>query len=248
VSDASVLRLVKMWLKASIEDTNEKGRRQRCGSGNRGTPQGGVLSPLLANIYMRRFLKAWEEWGVERRLKARIVNYADDFVILCRSTPERALAVAKDILERIGLRINGKKTRTCNAWNEPFDFLGYSFGRQYYFGSGNAYLGVSPSKRSIARLKGTVRKYTHLTFWSEEKVVRTVNSRVRGWTAYFSYGSLWKPYVKLERFLQARIRRWLVRKHKLGSRGECRYPVGYVYDRMGLVHLPSVLKGLRTPC
>jgi RNA-directed DNA polymerase len=173
---------------------------------------------------------------------------ATHLVILCRSTPERALAVAKGILERVGLRINAKKTRTCNAWNEPFDFPGYSFGRQYYFGSGDAHLSASPSRRSVARLKDTVRKYTRLTFWSEEEVVRAVNTRVRGWTAYFSYGSLWKTYVNLEHFLQARIRRWLVRKHKLGSRGECRYPAGYVYDRMGLVHLPGVLKGLRTPC
>jgi RNA-directed DNA polymerase len=248
VADGRMLRLVKLWLKAPVEETGEKGRSRRRGSGNRGTPQGGVLSPLLANIYMRRFLKAWEERGAERKLKARIVNYADDFVILCRSTPERALSVARHILARMGLELNETKTRTCDAWREPFDFLGYTFGRQHYFGSGNAYLGASPSRRSVARLKGAVRKYTHLTFWSEDEVVRTVNTRVRGWIAYFSYGSLWRPYVKLEHFLQARIRRWLVRKHKLGSRGECRYPAGYVYDRMGLIHLPSVLKGLRTPC
>jgi hypothetical protein len=169
-------------------------------------------------------------------------------VILCRHAPECALEAAKHLLDGIGLTLNETKTRTCDAWVEPFDFLGYTFGRQHYFGSGTPYLGACPSARSVKRLKDTVRKYTCLFQWSPRQVVRTVNRRIRGWTAYFSYGSLWQSYNKVERFLQERIRRWLVGKHKLETRGLRRYPPRYIYDHLGLIHLSNVLKTLRMPC
>jgi RNA-directed DNA polymerase len=103
VSDGSILHLVKMWLKAPVEENNDKGTRTQRGSSNRGTPQGGVLSPLLANIYMRRFLKAWQQRGLDRQFASRIVNYADDFVILCRRDAAQALDEARRLLQRIGL-------------------------------------------------------------------------------------------------------------------------------------------------
>jgi len=158
VSDGSILHLVKMWLKAPVEETSDKGRPTRRQTGNRGTPQGGVLSPLLANIYMRRFLKAWTQRGHGRRFGSRIVNYADDFVILCRRDAAGALSAARSILARIGLTLNETKTRVCYAPDEPFDFLGYSFGVQYRFGSGSPYLAAYPSKQSVRRLKATLRR------------------------------------------------------------------------------------------
>ena len=248
VSDGRILKLIKMWLKAPVEKMDDGGRPQRRGAGSQGTPQGGVVSPLLANIYMRRFLKAWEQHGLDRQLHSRIVNYADDFVILCRHSPERALYAAKHILGSIGLTLNETKTRTCDAWAESFDFLGYTFGRHYYFGSGKPYLGARPSDRSVKRLKDTVRKYTRLFQWSPRQVVRTVNRRVRGWTAYFSYGSLTKSYDRGEKFIQERLRRWLVGKHKMGTRGLRRYPARFIYGHLGLINLPNVLKTLRMPC
>jgi RNA-directed DNA polymerase len=123
-SDGTILHLVKMWLKAPVEENNDNGTRTRRGSCNRGTPQGGVLSPLLANIYMRRFLKAWEQRGLDRQFTSRIVNYADDFVILCRRDAVPALGEARRLLQRIGLMLNETKTRICQAPYEPFDFLG----------------------------------------------------------------------------------------------------------------------------
>ena len=116
------------------------------------------MSPLLANIYMRRFLKAWELRGNDRRFGSRIVNYADDFVILCRGQAAEALAEARQILTRIGLTLNQTKTRICHAWQEPFDFLGYRFGVQYQFGSGRPYLAAYPSAKSVERMKDTLER------------------------------------------------------------------------------------------
>lgn len=207
------------------------------------------MSPLLANIYMRRFLKAWEQRGHDRRFGSRIVNYADDFVILCRRDAAGALSEARSIMQRIGLTLNETKTRICCAPNEPFDFLGYRFGKQYSFGSGRQYVAASPSGKSVCRLKGTLRRMigTHMSWQNEGELVRDVNRVVRGWINYFSYGTLWKAYTKLERFLQRRLRDWLVHKHRVGSRGECRYPAGYLYETLGLVNPCHVLATMRKP-
>lgn len=243
ICDGAMLHLIKMWLKASVQEESENGKPTRRSSGNRGTPQGGIMSPLLANIYMRRFLKAWELRGYSKRFACRIVNYADDFVILCRQQATEALAAAREIFTRIGLVLNEKKTRTCYAWDEPFDFLGYSFGVQYFFGSGNRYLAAYPSTKSLHRLKGRLRTWigNHSTLLPEEDLTGRVNQIVRGWLSYFSYGTLWKTYKRLERFLQHRVRGWLVHKHRVGSRGECRYPPDYIYDRMGVINPSQVL-------
>jgi hypothetical protein len=208
-----------------------------------------VLSPLLANIYMRRFLKAWRQFGCDQRFGSRIVNYADDFVILCRRDAAGALSEARHILARIGLTINETKTRTCHAPTESFDFLGYTFGTRYLFGSGRKYLAAYPSDQSVRRLKGTLRRMvgSHMSWQSGEQLVRNVNRVVHGWMDYFCYGTLWKTYGRVERFLQRRVRDWLVHKHRVGSRGECRYPADYLYETMGLTN-PCVLLKRRMPC
>ncbi len=248
VSDGSILHLIKMWLKASVEEANDHGKPTRRRAGSRGTPQGGVLSPLLANIYMRRFLKAWRQRGNALCFGSRIVNYADDFVILCRRNAAGALSEARSILTRIGLTINEAKTRICHAPTESFDFLGYTFGTRYSFGSGRKYLAAYPSDKSVRRLKGTFRRMigTHMSWQSEEQLVRDVNRVLHGWMNYFRYGTLWKTYVQVERFLQRRVRDWLVHKHRVGTRGECRYPADYLYETMGLAN-PCVLLKLRKP-
>ncbi len=237
VSDGAMLHLIKMWLKAPAEASDDRGNSKHLGTGNRGTPQGGVLSPLLANIYMRRFLKAWTKRGNDRRYCSRIVNYADDFVILCRKDASGALVEARDILTRMGLQLNEAKTRVCHAQSESFAFLGYGFGIRYRFGSGTPYLAVYPSAASMSRIKAKLRRMVghHMSWQSEESLVADVNRVVRGWLNYFNYGTRWNAYKKLERFLQCRVRGWLVHKHRVGGRGECRYPASYIYDRLGLI-------------
>ncbi len=243
VVDGTMLHLLKMWLKSPVEETNGKEKRCRKRAGNCGTPQGGVISPLLANIYMRRFLRAWKLRGNDKKYGSRIVSYADDFVILCQHSPQEALAAARKILSRIGLVLNENKTRICYVWRESFDFLGYSFGVQYLFGSGRPYLAAYPSKEGMRRVKQKLRNMTdsRMTWQNAEKVVVDVNRVLRGWTNYFSYGSLWKKYHELERFMQQRLRGWLVRKHKVYGRGECKFPPAYIYDELGLLHPTRML-------
>jgi hypothetical protein len=170
-------------------------------------------------------------------------------VILCRRHPEKALAEADQILTRIGLTLNQTKTRVCHAWQEPFDFLGYSFGVQHRFGGGQRYLAACPSVKSVRRLRATLRRMVgnHMSWQNEEDLVGNVNRVMYGWMNYFRYGTLWKTYGRLERFLQQRVRGWLVHKHRVGSRGECRYPAGYIYDTLGVVCPTHVLTRSRKP-
>src|SRR3981081_3018249 len=158
VADGAVLRLIKLWLKAPIEERDRDGKRRIVGGkkNKRGTPQGGVASPLLANIYMNRFLKPWRLTGCGDTFYAHVVSYADDFVILSRGHAAEALARTKAVMTRLGLTINEAKTSLKNALQERFDFLGYSFGAHRFEANGNWYLGASPSKKRGQRLKTRV--------------------------------------------------------------------------------------------
>jgi len=250
VSDGKMLHLVKMWLEAPIEEDDGKGGHTRRSPGNRGTPQGGVLSPLLANIYMRRFLKAWEERGYGKKFQARIVNYADDFVILCRHTAHQALSAARGILSRIGLTLNEEKTRTCDVWQEPFDFLGYTFGVMHRPSDGKPYLGLQPSKTRIMRLKDKVRELTSPATLgqSPEELVGTINRVLRGWRGYFCHGTLRKAYHGVDRAVRLHVSRWLVRKFKLPGRGTRRFPMRHIYGELHLMSLDDALTAARKPC
>src|ERR1700745_1718520 len=159
IVDRHVLRLIKLWLKAPIEERDEdNGTRGTSGgkSNTRGTPQGGVASPLLANIYMNRFLKHWRltRWG--EAFCADVVAYADDFVILSRGYATEALAWTKAVMTKLGLSLNEAKTSVRSARQERFDFLGYSFGPHRFKANGKWYLSASPSKKSVQRLKTKV--------------------------------------------------------------------------------------------
>src|SRR3954468_23059386 len=155
IVDRHVLRLIKLWLKAPVEETGPDGRRRMSGGKHStcGVPQGGVISPLLANRYMNRFLRHWRNQGCGDAYKAHVVNYADDLVILSRGHAEEALAWTRQVMTRLGLTINETKTAVRDARQEHFDFLGYSFGPHYYRKDGHWYLGASPSKKSVQRLK-----------------------------------------------------------------------------------------------
>ena len=163
VSDKHLLHLMKMWLEAPVEETDERGRKQRTTRNKdtgRGTPQGAPISPLLSNLYMRRFILGWKVLGHERRLRAKIVNYADDFVICCRGTAVEAMAVMQDMMERLKLTVNEEKTRLCRLPEETFDFLGYTFGRLWSPRTGGAYLGMRPSQKSLRRLRERIHEET----------------------------------------------------------------------------------------
>jgi len=135
IVDRRVLHLLKMWLDCPVEETDRRGRKTRtteARDNRRGIPQGSPISPLLANLYMRRFVLGWKKLGLERSLGTRLVTYADDLVILCRQgNAEAALQRLREIMGKLKLTVNEEKTRICEVPGGEFDFLGYTFGRMY---------------------------------------------------------------------------------------------------------------------
>ncbi len=148
IVDRRMLHLIKMWLECPVEETDERGRRIRstgAKDSRRGIPQGSPVSPLLANLYMRRFVLGWKKLGLEQSLGARLVTYADDLAILCkRGKAEEALRQLREIMGKLKLTVNEEKTRICRMPEGQFDFLGYTFGRMYSTKTGKAYLGYRP--------------------------------------------------------------------------------------------------------
>jgi len=240
VVDRNVLRLIKMWLRAPIEERDADGiRRMIGGKGNtRGTPQGGVASPLLANIYMNRFLKHWRLTGSGEAFYAHVVSYADDFVILSRGRAAEALAWTKAVMTKLGLTINEAKTSLRNARQERFDFLGYSFGAHQFEANGNWYLGASPSKKSVQRLKtkvGNLLVPGNHEPWAE--VRDTLNRSLLGWSNYFCYGTCRSAFRGVDRYVYERVRDFLARRHKVAGRGTHRFSCDVVYGERGLLRL-----------
>jgi RNA-directed DNA polymerase len=241
VVDRHVLRLIKMWLRAPIEERDGDGKRRIGGDkGNtRGTPQGGVASPLLANIYMNRFLKYWRLSGCNEAFRARVVAYADDFVILSRGCAAEALAWTKAVMTRLGLIINEAKTSLRNARQERFDFLGYSFGPHYpYRWNGQWYWGASPSKKSMQRLKAKVRDLlvpgNHEPWW---EVRDTLNRILRGWSNYFCHGTRRPAFRGVDFYVRERVRAFLVRRHKVAGRGNHRFSLDVLHRERGVLCL-----------
>ena len=156
IVDRHVLWLIKLWLQAPVEERDGDGKRRMSGgkSSTRGTPQGGVASPLLSVIYMNRFLKHWRLTGRGETFRAHVISYADDFVILSCGYAEEALTWTRAVMAKLGLTLNEAKTSVKDARTESFDFLGYSLGPRHYPDSGRRYLGAIPSKKSVQRIKG----------------------------------------------------------------------------------------------
>lgn len=250
IVDRQMLRLIKMWLKTPIEETDGKGRRRLTGGRKRqcGTPQGGVVSPTLAVLYMNRFLKYWRQTGRGEKLQAEVVTYADDLVILSRGHAAEARAWTQQVMTRLGLTLNEAKTAVRDARVERFDFLGYSFGPHYYRKDGHWYLGASPSKKSVARLK---RKVSDLLVpgnqapWSE--VRGQLNRLLQGWSSYFNYGTRLMAYRAVDNHVYQRVRTFLVRRHKVQSRGTRRFSDAVVFHDRGVLRLRGVQLGT-PPC
>jgi len=216
IADVKVIWLIRHWLKAPVHETNEAGRVVITGGKKTkvGTPQGGVISPLLANIYFRRFLLAWEKFGYGKKFCSRIVNYADDFVILCRERAGEALQAANDLITKLGLKLNEEKTRECRAGETPFNFLGYTFETLYCFG-GQPYLGLRPSDKSANKYRETVRQLTAASQTSKkaETVVEAVNRVVRGYWNYYCLGTSQKLRWELNQYTRYKVFRWTLSKH-----------------------------------
>jgi RNA-directed DNA polymerase len=249
VVDGAMLHLIKMWLEAPVEETDEQGRKHRSTRNRddgRGTPQGAPISPLLSNLYMRRFVLGWKQLGHEKRWKAYIVNYADDLVICCRGSAEEALATMRGIMQKLKLTVNETKTRVCKLPEEKFDFLGYTFGRCYSPKTGRAYLGTVPAKKRVIRICDAISNETgrDKTLLDAETLVEKLNRMMIGWANYFCLGPVSKAYRAVEQHARKRLRQWLCAKHKVSWPATKQFPEAALHEELGLVRLTTRTRSL----
>ena len=244
IVDGAMLHLIKMWLEAPVEETDEEGNKHRSTRNReegRGTPQGAPISPLLSNLYMRRFVLGWKKLGHEKRFEAHIVNYADDLVICCRSHAEEALATMRDIMTKLKLTVNETKTRVCKLPEEKFDFLGYTFGQCYSTKTGRSYVGTVPSKKRVIRICEAISEMTgrEQLLLDHGMVVAKLNRTMIGWANYFCLGPVSKAYRAVERHARKRLRQWLCNKHSISWPATKKFSDAVLHDELGLVRLTT---------
>lgn len=241
VADGKILRLIKLWLKSPVEEEDESGRRKRTGgkSSKQGTPQGGVVSPLLANLYMNRLARHWRETGASERL-GTFISYADDFVILCASRvqADQSLAKISQWTSKIGLKLHPEKTRVCFAQREPFSFLGYTFGPTAHWRTGKSILVAEPSAKAQKRFKEKINKLFvrgRPGPWPGLRL--TLNRLLTGWANYFSFGHPHKAWQAINRHLLERLHRFLCQRHKVRPHGTRRFGAGEIFGALGVVNI-----------
>jgi len=242
VSDRWLLALIKQWLVVAVEEDDGHGGKHRTNRARRekkGVPQGAPISPLLANLYMRRFLLGWKVLGYQQKLRAYIVNYADDFVICCRGNAASAMHIMRQMMTQLDLVVNEDKTCLRQLPEESIDFLGYTKGRCYSTKTGRAYVGTRPSKKSIQRTMARISALTasRMTLLEANEIVGRLNRLMIGWSNYFCLGPVSKAYRAVDAHAHRRLRQWLCHKHKLAGQGTSRYPDEYLCNPLGLVRL-----------
>ena len=242
IADGRMLHVIKGWLTAPVVEvidgrpvqTTEARRTKR------GTPQGGVISPLLANCYFRRFLLAWHNHGHRDQLDAHVVNYADDFVICCRpGNAEAAMTRMVKLMTRLGLEVNTTKTRIARLPEGQFDFLGYTVGR-FHGKNGRPYFGTRPSRKAVKSLLRRIHERTTRQWYPDEpaSTVARISSMIRGWCGYFDQGPVIEIYELVRAYTERRVRRWLMRRTGRRGVGFRQIPDEYLYETLGLYSVP----------
>jgi hypothetical protein len=242
VSDGTMLALIKAWLQTAVEEDNGHGGKRRttvAKDSGRGTPQGAPISPLLSNLYMRRFVLGWKKLGWEEKLQAQLVVYADDFVILCRHNAEEAMKRMQAIMSRLKLTVNEQKTRICRVPEESFDFLGYTIGRCYSPRDGRAFIGTRPSRKRIGAICQTISQMTQPAFeWKAvEEMVEDLHRTLRGWGNYFCLGAVRRAYRVVDNHARHRLRQWLNGKQRSRGVNAMRHAPLYLHRDLGLLRL-----------
>jgi RNA-directed DNA polymerase len=245
VVDGAVLALIQQWLKAPVMSENDSGKTAGVGGGKgnrRGTPQGGVISPLLSNLYLHLMDRIWQRHDLARKYQARLVRYADDFVVLCRKDVATPLAAIRRILERLELQLNEGKTKIVDANKESFHFLGFEL-RMRVGKRGGRYAHTQPADKAVAKVKGRLKEIavSRQTWRPINDVVRDMSHTLRGWSAYFRHGNCSTVFQKVKRYAEERLRIHLRRRHKVASwKGALkRYPSRVLYEQYGLYKLPT---------
>ena len=247
ICDGEILRLIQMWLKAPIMEMDKDGTKRNIGGGKgnrKGTPQGGVISPLLSNLYLHILDRIWERNNLTQRLGTRIVRYADDIIILSkRGKSDKAMTTLRQILERLKLSLNETKTKIVNAHKEKFDFLGFSIHMGESSKSGKLYPHVQPSKKSLQAIKDRVAALTkrERTVKPLDWIVQEVNATVRGWVGYFHFKNCSKILTHLKGHVEERLRTHLRKRHKIKDRGTgyAKFGSQVLYGKYGLYKVPT---------
>ena len=246
IVDSAILHIIKRWLKAPVIGEDEDGTKKHVGGGKanrKGTPQGGVISPLLANCYLHLLDRIWDRHQLRRKLQAHIVRYADDFVVLCRGKVEAPLAAVRQVLDRLDLTLNESKTHIVDARQESFTFLGFEIRVSKSWKSGKSYPHVCPAPKSLAKIKERMKQQTdrRLTPVPLVDVVRNMNASLRGWVGYFHYRNSSKVLDKVKTQAEERLRTHLMRRHKISDRGTAlkRFPRQKLYANYGLYKVPT---------
>jgi len=231
IVDSKVLGLIKSWLKCAVE---EDGRRWKP---HRGTPQGGVISPLLANIYLHALDATWEKRGYTNRSgpNVQMVRYADDLVLLTDGDADWALARLREILARLALDLNESKSRVVDAEKETFDFLGFTFRRVWNRPKTKRATLYYPSKKAQKRLRARVKKLlsSKVPVPVSEQIRRT-NHLLRGWVNYFRVGNAGAVFQNIRWYVEVKLRRLLQRQAHRHGCGWKRYDYVHLYQRLDL--------------
>lgn len=238
ISDKHILNLIKMWLKSPVYEnkTYTGGKKKKVG-----TPQGGVISPLLANIYLHLIDKAVNRAsGIFHFFGVEIIRYADDFVLMGRKIPEKAISYLKEMLERMKLKINEEKSSMLNGYKESFDFLGFTFRySKDLYRPERRYWNIEPSAKSQKRLRSKIRDYIKKNgHKAPEILVNDFNAMLRGWINYYSIEKVSYP-GKAKRSLRYYLSRKITRFYKRKSQRKCKlYSKGaldYLIEQYGLI-------------
>ena len=241
IVDRGVLNLIKQWLKAPViepEDGAKSAGRKR----DTGTPQGGVISPALANVYHACIPHLWERRGYAQSLGGQIVSYADDFVVML--PPGRgaaALEALRSICERLSLSLSEEKTRLVNAVAESFAFLGFEIRKVRNDKTGKWYARVCPAKNSEGKLREKLRALLNRGTRNQPVSLKIgeVNGMLRGWQNYFYFGHPQRVMRRMNHFVEQRLRKWLMRRRQRRGPGYTQYPTAKLYEDMGLHRLPT---------
>lgn len=241
IADKNILRLISLWLKAGVVSEGTILRNSVTG-----TPQGGVISPLLANIYLNELDRIWKE-RYERKLNAHLIRYADDFVILTLRQPQEVMRILRTVIEELNLRLNEEKTRILERMRDKFDFLGFSFKKIYDVRRKTRYVISFPSAKAMKKIKSRVREIT--SFRTPEKaevIVSRLNPVIRGWANYFIVGnsSIW--FGKLRYYVEHKVRRFIQKRSLKDGFGFRKYPDLYLYKELGLYYLTTNRMRLRS--
>ncbi len=246
IVDSAILHVIKLWLKAPVIGEDKDGTRKNVGGGkanSKGTPQGGVISPLLSNCYLYLLDRIWEKHQLRWKLKARIVRYADDFVVLCAGKVDAPLNTVRHVLDRLGLTLNETKTRIVDARQESFNFLGFAIRVSKSWKTGKSFTHICPAPKSLVKIKERITQLSarERTPIPLEDIVGSMNASLRGWANYFHYRNSSGVLEKVKTHVEERLRVHLMKRHKVKDRGIGlgRFPSQQLYTKYGLYKVPT---------